>query len=92
MSTQERGSGDRTGQEIAIIGVAVRAPGARDVGELWENLVRGREALSELTSEELREAGVSPDLAEHPSYVRSARRGEPMKVRRSVQGIFFPLR
>lgn len=34
-----------TGNEIAIIGLSGRLPGARNVGEFWENLKSGRESI-----------------------------------------------
>ncbi|HEV2845934.1 MAG TPA: beta-ketoacyl synthase N-terminal-like domain-containing protein, partial [Thermoanaerobaculia bacterium] len=48
----------RTGLEIAIIGLAGRFPGAKDVGELWENLVHGVESISRFSDQELAAAGV----------------------------------
>jgi acyl transferase domain-containing protein len=32
--------------DIAIIGMACRVPGARDVESFWENLRRGRESIT----------------------------------------------
>lgn len=55
--------------DIAIIGMAVRAPGARDVNELWENLEAGRESISRFSLDELRQAGIDPALLEDPGYV-----------------------
>ena len=54
---------------IAIIGIAVRMPGAADVREFWQNLKSGTESISVFTQEELLEAGVSPDLLEDPNLV-----------------------
>jgi acyl transferase domain-containing protein len=34
-----------TGGEIAVVGVAGRFPGARDVSEFWQNLKSGRESI-----------------------------------------------
>ncbi|HEX3126519.1 MAG TPA: SDR family NAD(P)-dependent oxidoreductase, partial [Thermoanaerobaculia bacterium] len=56
---------------IAIVGMAGRFPGARSVEELWRNLRTGAEALSFLTDEELREAGVDPVLIHNRSYVKA---------------------
>ena len=36
------------GSAIAIIGLAGRYPGARNVAEFWENLARGRDSISEV--------------------------------------------
>ena len=45
--------------DIAIIGMAGRFPGARNVDEFWANLVRGEESIRRLTDEELVRAGVA---------------------------------
>lgn len=54
---------------VAIIGMAGRFPGAESVGELWELLLDGREAISWFTDEELRASAVPADLASRPGYV-----------------------
>jgi phthiocerol/phenolphthiocerol synthesis type-I polyketide synthase E len=61
-----------SGREIAIVGMAGRFPGARDLGEFWQNLRQGREAVILLGEEELRAAGVPPELLAEPRYVRAA--------------------
>ncbi|MCB0193852.1 MAG: SDR family NAD(P)-dependent oxidoreductase, partial [Anaerolineae bacterium] len=38
-------------QDIAVIGMAGRFPGAQDVAEFWENLAHGRSAISEVPPE-----------------------------------------
>lgn len=43
--------------DIAIIGMAARLPGANSVDEFWDNLVNGRSALRRFTDEEV-QAGV----------------------------------
>lgn len=55
--------------DIAIIGMAARFPGARDLDEFWELVVSGRSAFSHLTDEQLRAAGVPGELRSHPDYV-----------------------
>ncbi|MET0395640.1 MAG: amino acid adenylation domain-containing protein, partial [Longimicrobiaceae bacterium] len=45
---------------IAIVGMAGRFPGARDVDEFWRNLRSGTPSLRRFTDEELAAAGVSP--------------------------------
>jgi len=57
------------GGAIAIIGMAGRFPGARDVEEFWENLKGGRASISRFSSAELAAAGVPVDLAAHPRFV-----------------------
>jgi phthiocerol/phenolphthiocerol synthesis type-I polyketide synthase E len=47
-----------TGAEIAIVGMAGRFPGARNVKEFWSNLRAGVESISFFTDEELASSGV----------------------------------
>ncbi|MCG7210090.1 beta-ketoacyl synthase N-terminal-like domain-containing protein [Streptomyces arenae] len=54
---------------IAIVGMAGCFPGASDVPALWDNLLKGREAVRRLPEEELRAAGVPDDLMSNPAYV-----------------------
>jgi len=46
---------------IAIIGMAGRFPGARNVAQLWENLKNGVESVTFFTPEELRSDGVGAE-------------------------------
>ena len=59
------------GREIAIVGMAGRFPGARDVGELWRNLRDGVESITFFTEDEMRAAGVPAELLADPFYVRA---------------------
>jgi len=63
---------DWNGFEIAIIGMAGRFPGARDVGQLWRNLHDGVESIRRLTDEELLAAGEDPARLADPAYVRAS--------------------
>ncbi len=54
---------------IAIIGIAVRMPGATDVRQFWDNLKTGKECISLFTKEEMLEAGVSAEMIDLPNYV-----------------------
>jgi acyl transferase domain-containing protein len=56
---------------IALIGMAGRFPGARDVRAFWENLRSGVESVRFFTEEELLAYGESPDLLRDPAYVRA---------------------
>lgn len=59
-----------SGYDIAVIGMAGRFPGARDVAEFWRNLRDGVESIKALTDEELLAAGESPVALQDPDYVR----------------------
>ena len=55
---------------IAIIGLAGRFPGARDVAEFWQNLVAGKDGITRLTDAQLTAAGYDPATVRAiPGYV-----------------------
>ncbi len=58
-----------TGLEVAVIGMAGKYPGARNLEELWDNLKNGRETIKFFTKEELVEAGESEEILDQPGYV-----------------------
>ncbi len=58
--------------DVAIIGMAGRFPGATDVDQFWSNLVQGVESISALSEEELLQAGVSAAELADPNYVRAS--------------------
>ncbi len=60
-----------TGLEIAVIGMAVRFPGAKNYREYWENLLKGEESISFFSDEELQETGIPLDLINNPNYVKA---------------------
>ena len=57
---------------IAIVGMAGRFPGARNIAQFWQNLSNGVESLTALTDEELLRAGVDPLSLRDPDYVKTA--------------------
>ncbi|HEX6373717.1 MAG TPA: type I polyketide synthase [Longimicrobium sp.] len=59
------------GLELAVVGMSGRFPGAADVAALWRNLRDGVDAVSALTDEDLRRAGVPGELRADPRYVRA---------------------
>ena len=56
---------------IAIVGMAGRFPGARNVAEFWQNLKNGVEAIRPFSDAQLLAAGVSADELAQPEYVKS---------------------
>lgn len=56
--------------DIAVVGMAGRFAGARNLAEYWNNLRSGIESLTTFTDEELLAAGVDPALLADPNYVR----------------------
>jgi amino acid adenylation domain-containing protein len=65
-----RESGDER-EDIAVIGIALRFPGAEDVETFWDNLRNGVESVRFFTRDEVLQAGVSPEQVDHPDYVRA---------------------
>lgn len=57
--------------DIAVIGMAGRFPGAKDIYAFWENLKNGVESVVFFTDEELKEAGVDPAQYSLPNYVKA---------------------
>ncbi len=57
-------------QDIAVIGIACRFPGANNLDEYWDNLVNGRETISFFTEETL-SSEVDEAERNHPNYVRA---------------------
>jgi thioester reductase-like protein len=60
-----------SGLDIAIVGMAGRFPGGRNVRELWDHLKAGVEAITFLSDEELEASGVGPGERSDPAYVRA---------------------
>jgi len=56
--------------EIAIIGLVGRFPGADNVDNFWEKLRNGVELISHFTDEELLSAGIEPALLNDRNYVK----------------------
>ena len=59
---------------IAIIGMACRVPGAKDLSEFWDNLKSGEEAVRESTEEELRFSGLPESVVSNPDFRSSCGR------------------
>ncbi len=72
--------------DIAIVGLSVRVPGAKNKTEFWENLVRGVESVRRYTTSELLEAGERSDLLQRPNYVPA---GAPLGDMPMFDGEFF---
>lgn len=60
---------ERTGLEIAVLGMAGRFPGAPDLDTLWANLQNGVESVSFFSKEELQKNGIPDETSAHPNYV-----------------------
>ena len=56
---------------LAIVGMAGRFPGAKNLAEFWQNLVNGVKSVRFLSDEELLAAGVPSNLLRNPNYVKA---------------------
>ncbi|HYO64701.1 MAG TPA: type I polyketide synthase, partial [Archangium sp.] len=54
---------------VAIIGMACRFPGAKDLDAFWKSLCEGRESITFFSREELAEAGVPNHVLDTPGFV-----------------------
>jgi acyl transferase domain-containing protein len=64
------------GARIAIVGTAIRCPGAKNVEEFWSNLKNGVETITFFTEEELRSSGLSDSVLKLPTFIRA---GAPLE-------------
>ena len=69
--TSTGGNAGAASTDIAIVGMAGRFPGARNIDEFWSNLVRGEESIRRLSDEELLRAGVKRRDLDNPEYVKA---------------------
>ena len=63
------GSNQVSASDIAIVGMALRVPGARNPTEFWRNLRDGIESIRTYSPEELVAEGEDPERIHHPNYV-----------------------
>jgi acyl transferase domain-containing protein/thioesterase domain-containing protein/acyl carrier protein len=62
---------DINANDVAIVGMAIRLPGARTPEQFWENLVAGREAVQRHSDEQLVARGVAASTLADPLYVKA---------------------
>src|SRR5690242_16832541 len=68
---QDTDSFDRA-DAIAVIGMAGRFPGARNLDEFWKNLTAGVESISFFADDEIELTGFDADLLKDPRLVKAA--------------------
>ena len=71
---------------IAIIGLAGRFPGARNVEQFWQNLRAGHESILPLCEEDLAASGVDAGLLHRQNYIKVAARLDDVE---SFDAAFF---
>jgi acyl transferase domain-containing protein len=57
--------------DVAVIGMAGRFPGAKNVQEFWQNLRDGVESISFFSDQELATLGLDPATLSDPNYVKA---------------------
>ncbi len=60
------------GGDIAIVGMALKVPGADGVDSFWRNLATGVESILPLSEQDLQNAGEDPALVRQKNYVAAA--------------------
>lgn len=58
-----------TGLEIAVIGMAGKFPGAKNIAEFWNNIKQGVESVSFFSEEQLIKSGLEREQVRNPDYV-----------------------
>ena len=63
---------DLNNEGIAVIGMAGRFPGAKNINEFWDNLINGRETITHFTVEELSKTGLNSEtIKSNENYIKS---------------------
>ena len=75
-----------SGYGVAIVGMAIRVPGALNPDAYWSNLKQGVESVKFYTDEELLLQGVAADLLKNPNYVKA---GCPLEGMQQFDPEFF---
>ncbi len=65
-------TGSTANQDIAVIGIGLRFPGAGNPEAFWKLLEEGREAITFFSEHDAIAAGVPPELARNPHHVKAA--------------------
>lgn len=62
---------NEAGENIAIIGMSGRFPGAKNVNEFWRNIKNGIESITFFSDQELLAEGIDPTCFNDPHYVKA---------------------
>ncbi len=72
LNQSEPVTGELSGLEIAVIGMAGRFPGASSIDEFWQNCCNGVESISHFSDQELAASGIDLQSIENPKYVKAS--------------------
>jgi len=79
IKTEKQNLSTLRNNDIAIIGMDGRFPGADNIQEFWENLKSGADVSTHFTREELEEEGIASELLDNPDYVKVQNRLSDIK-------------
>ena len=68
----KRGKRRQAYQDVAIIGMSCRFPGAANISQFWENLCNGVESISWFSDRDILNSGVDAELLSNPDYVKAS--------------------
>lgn len=57
--------------DIAVIGLSCKFPGAENIDKFWDNILSGKETISQFNDEELLKSGISQELLDNPNYKKA---------------------
>ncbi len=57
-------------QDIAIIGMSCRFPGANNINEFWDILINGKECITFFSDEEIKQYIDDPEVLQNPNFVK----------------------
>ncbi len=57
--------------DIAVIGMSCRFPGAPNLSQFWHNLRTGTESITTFSDDELLASGIHPSVLKRPDYVKA---------------------
>ncbi len=77
---------EKAWQDIAVIGMAGRFPGAPDIDAFWENLKDGVESIRFFSDDELAESGMDGETISHPDFVNA---GALLEDKEKFDAFFF---
>jgi len=88
-STKSQAATENSAAEIAVIGVSGQFPGARNVEQFWDNLINGRDGITELPQEYLdQQRFYSPEKTPGKTYCKW---GGVLEDRHCFDPLFFSL-
>ncbi len=86
LSSQASQASAPNSDDIAVVGMAGRFPGADNLSDYWSNLCEEKESISRFSDEEMREDGVKDEVFNNKKYVNAS---GVLEHARSFDAAFF---